>query len=148
MVQYYFSQSKVVSQWGAPSSKLFETQSAYVANKTYVDLAKNYTTDLSTFMRDYYSIHHWFIVGHQDYISYYKGVRSWIENELNFVEKAEFKAASLEVNIDLCRIWSLMAKLWATTRQSSRWATVSSSMQGRPPLPRFQLPDHLLQGMD
>jgi hypothetical protein len=43
MVQYYFSQSSIVSQWKAPTAFLFESQSGYVFNKTYVDMAKNYT---------------------------------------------------------------------------------------------------------
>ena len=60
-------------------------------------MAKNYTTDISNFMRDFFSVRHWFVYGQHDYISYYKGARNWIENELNFVEKSAFKAASLEV---------------------------------------------------
>ena len=78
MIQYYFSQSSVISHWKAPTSKLFETQSAYVFNKTYVDMSKNYTSELSTFFRDYFSIKHWFVLGQKDYISYYKGIRNWI----------------------------------------------------------------------
>lgn len=31
-------------------------------------------------MKDYYSVKHWFVEGNNDYISYYKGVRNWVEN--------------------------------------------------------------------
>lgn len=62
---------------------------------TYVDIAKNYTKDISQFMKDYYSVKHWFIAGQNDYISYYKGVRNWIENELAFVESDAFRKAKL-----------------------------------------------------
>ena len=110
MIQYYFSQSSVISQWKAPTVKLFETQSAYVFNKTYVDMAKNKTNELSTFMRDSFSVRHWFVQGQKDYISYYKGLRNWIETELNFVEKDAFKKAPLEVFLSLFRISSLMGK--------------------------------------
>lgn len=95
MIQYYFSQTSNVAHWKAPTVQLFESQSAYIFNKTYEDMAKNYTTDISTFMRDFYSVRHWFVQGQKDYISYYKGVRNWIENELNFVEKDAFRKAAL-----------------------------------------------------
>jgi hypothetical protein len=78
MIQYYFSLPEKVAAWKAPSSKLFESQSGYISNKTYVDLAKNYTKDISTYMKDYISVRHWFVEGLSDYISYYKGVRNWI----------------------------------------------------------------------
>ena len=97
MIQYYFSQNSVISQWKAPTAKLFETQSAYIFNKTYVDMAKNYTSGISTFMRDYFSVRHWFVYGQHDFISFYKGARNWIESELSFVEKDAFNKASLEV---------------------------------------------------
>lgn len=78
MIQYYFSQTSVVSNWKAPNSRLFESQSGWISNKTYVDLAKNYTKDISSFMKDYYSVRHWFVQGLNDYISYFKGVRNWL----------------------------------------------------------------------
>lgn len=96
MIQYYFSQTSTISHWKAPTARLFESQSAYIFNKTYVDMAKNYTSSLSTFMRDFYSVRHWFIQGQKDYISYYKGARNWIENELSFVESDAFRKAALE----------------------------------------------------
>jgi hypothetical protein len=43
MIQYYFSQPSVVTAWKAPSTKLFESQSGHISNKTFVDMAKNYT---------------------------------------------------------------------------------------------------------
>lgn len=99
MIQYYYSQSSVVSKWKAPTSLLFESQSGYVFNKTYVDMAKNYTSDLSQFMRDFFSVRHWFIQGQLDYICYYKGLRNWLDNELNFVESDTFKNTKLTVSI-------------------------------------------------
>lgn len=78
MVQYYFSQPAVVAAWKAPTTRLFESQSAYIANKTYADIAKNYTKELSQFMKDYYSVKHWFVEGTSDYISYYKGLKNWV----------------------------------------------------------------------
>ena len=104
MIQYYFSQSAVVAAWKAPTTKLFEAQSGYIYNKTYVDLAKNYTSALSQFTRDYNSVRHWFVEGQTDYISYYKAVRNWLENELSFVESDAFKKAKLDVRIYLFRI--------------------------------------------
>lgn len=98
MIQYYFSQPAVVTTWKAPNNKLFESQSGYISNKTYADMAKNYTRELSTFMKDFYSVRHWFVEGLNDYISYYKGVRNWIESELAFVESDAFKKAKLEVS--------------------------------------------------
>ncbi len=78
MIQYYFSQPSVVAAWKAPNNRLFESQSGQISNRTYVDLAKNYTKDLSTFMKDFYSVKHWFVNGQKDYISYYKAARNWI----------------------------------------------------------------------
>lgn len=80
MIQYYFSIPDTVTKWKAPSTRLFESQSGYIANKTYIDIAKNYTKDISAFMKDYYSVRHWFVEGSNDYMSYYKGVRNWVEN--------------------------------------------------------------------
>lgn len=96
MIQYYFSQPSVVSAWKTPTAKLFEGQSGWIYNKTFVDLSKNYTSSLSQFMRDYFSVRHWFVVSSNDYIGYNKGVRSWLENELSFVENDAFKKAKLD----------------------------------------------------
>jgi hypothetical protein len=98
MIQYYFSQSAVVTAWKAPATKLFESQSGQISNRTYVDMAKNYTKDLSAFMKDYYSVRHWFVNGQYDYISYYKGARNWLETELSFIESDAYKKAKLEVS--------------------------------------------------
>lgn len=67
-------------------------------------MAKNYTKDISAFTKDYYSVRHWFVEGLSDYISYYKGVKNWIENELSFVENDAFKKAKMEVSLILFRI--------------------------------------------
>jgi len=80
MIHNYFSQSSIVTQWKAPATRLFESQSNWIANKTYVDFAKNYTASLSQYMKDYYNVKHWFIQGDSDYISYSKAVRNWVEN--------------------------------------------------------------------
>lgn len=52
MIQYYFSQKSVIDHWKAPTVKLFESQSGYIFNKTYVDMPKNYTTQITQFFRD------------------------------------------------------------------------------------------------
>lgn len=72
-------------------------------------------------MRDYYSVRHWFIQGQVDYISYYKGLRFWVDNELSFVESDTFRKSKLEVKFNLFRTSSSMAKLLATIRQSGKW---------------------------
>ncbi len=74
-------------------------------------MAKNYTSALSQFTRDYNSVRHWFVEGQSDYIAYYKGVRNWIENELSFVESDAFKKAKLEVILFIFRISLLEIKL-------------------------------------
>lgn len=111
MIQYYFSQSSVVSNWKAPTTKMFESQSAYIFNKTYVDMTKNYTSSITQFFRDSYSVRHWFVQGRYDYIAYYKGLRNWMENELNFVERDAFRKAALEVKFILFRILLSMERL-------------------------------------
>ncbi len=120
MIQYYFSQPAVVTAWKAPNTRLFESQSGYIANLTYVDVAKNYTKDISTFMKDYFSVKHWFVEGNYDYISYYKGARNWIETELSFVESDAFKKAKLDVSLILNRILWLMEPSLDTERPSSK----------------------------
>ncbi len=117
MIQYYFSQPSVVSAWKTPTAKLFEGQSGWIYNKTFVDLSKNYTSSLSQFMRDYFSVRHWFVVSSNDYIGYNKGVRSWLENELSFVENDAFKKAKLDVYYYLYRMWSLMELLLDMLKQ-------------------------------
>ena len=92
-----------MAKYKAPTSRLFETQSGYISNRTYVDFAKNYTKELSQFMKDYLTVKHWFIVGDSDYICYKKATKNWLETELAFVESAAFKAKVLEVYCDLCR---------------------------------------------
>lgn len=100
IVQYYFSQPTTVSNWKAPSTRLFESQSGYIHNLTYINQAMNYTKDISSFMKDYYSVKHWFVGGQRDFISYYKGVRNWIESDLSFVDLDAFKKAKLEVRCE------------------------------------------------
>lgn len=117
MIQYYFSQPATVTAWKAPNSRLFESQSGQISSLTYVDIAKNYTKDLSTFMKDYYSAKHWFVAGLNDYTSYFKGVRNWLETELSFIESDAFKKAKLEVYSIKFRILSWMEMLLDMERQ-------------------------------
>ncbi len=95
MIQYYLSQSDTITKFKAPTTRLFETHSAYISNKTYVDLAKNYTKEISQFMKDYLTVKHWFISGENDFIAYKKAVRNWLETELTFVESSDFRAKKL-----------------------------------------------------
>lgn len=74
-------------------------------------MAKNYTKELSAFMKDFYSVRHWFVYGQYDYISYYKGGRNWVENELSFVESDAFRKAKLDVLLGLFRILLLRIRL-------------------------------------
>lgn len=96
-IQYYLSQSAVVSALKAPTNKMFDTQSNLVWGKTFIDLAINKTSSLSSFMKDYLTVKHWFISGSNDFISYKQSIRFWLENELSFVENSAFKAAKLDV---------------------------------------------------
>lgn len=80
-------------------------------------------------MKDFYSVKHWFVYGQYDYITYYKGGRNWVENELSFVESDAFRKAKLDVLLGLFRILLLKIKLWATGRRSARWYTPRSSMR-------------------
>lgn len=85
MIQYYFSQSSIVSSFKAPSNKLFDTQSNWVANKTYADIGVNKTISLSKYMKDYLSVKHFFISGDKDYIAYKQSLKYWLDVELSFV---------------------------------------------------------------
>lgn len=96
-IQYYFSQNANVAAFKAPTTKMFDTQSYLVWNRTFVDLAMNKTSNLSQFMKDYMTYKHWFVSGTNDFISYKNSIRFWLENELNFVERDAFKAAKLDV---------------------------------------------------
>ncbi len=49
-IQYYFSQSAVVSAFKAPTTKMFDTQSYLVWSRTFNDLAVNKTSSLSQFI--------------------------------------------------------------------------------------------------
>ena len=95
MVFYYFSQDSVVSKFKAPTTGLFETQSALVLNNLYSDMGKNYDTKISQYFKDYLSVKHIFIVGESDFISYKKAVQTWLEEEVTFVESNTFKSKKL-----------------------------------------------------
>ncbi len=96
-IQYHLAQNNIVSSFKAPTTKSFDTQSNLVWGKTFTDVAMNKTSSISTFMKDYLTVKHWFVSGDSDFISYKQAVRFWLENELSFVESAAFKAAKLEV---------------------------------------------------
>lgn len=98
MIQYYFSQSSVVTAYKAPNQALFDSQSPWVQSKIYADLAKNMDTDFSRYLKDYLSVKNIFISGDDDFICYRKAVRYWLENTLTFVESAKFKPLNLTVN--------------------------------------------------
>lgn len=120
-IQYYFSQSANVAAFKAPTTKMFDTQSYLVWNRTFVDLAINKTSNLSQFMKDYLTYKHWFISGSNDFISYKNSIKFWLENELSFVERDAFKAAKLDVTFILIRrILSSVDKLWGMENKSSK----------------------------
>jgi hypothetical protein len=80
MIQYYFSQTNNVNSFKAPTTRLFDTHSNWISNKTYADLSVNKTTSLSKFMKDFLSVKHWFVSGDKDYIAYKNGLKYWLEN--------------------------------------------------------------------
>ncbi len=95
MIQYYFSQSNIVTLFKAPTVRLFETQSNWAWSKTYADFAVNKTASLSQFMKDYFSVKHWYVSGDYDYIAFKQSLKFWLENELSFIESTAFKNAKL-----------------------------------------------------
>lgn len=101
LVQYYFSQPNIVALYSAPSNLLFEQHLFTLQTNTYVDEAKNYTQNISYFLRDYLDVKLLVLTGTADYITYNKATRSWMETELNFVESANFTKLNLTVNIDV-----------------------------------------------
>jgi hypothetical protein len=72
------SQSDIVGKYKAPTTRLFETQSNWIVNKTYADLAKNQTANISQFMKDYLTVKHWFVSGNKDFIAYTKSLKNWL----------------------------------------------------------------------
>lgn len=103
MVQYYLSQSSVVSTLKAPTSRLFESNSPKVQNQLYNDMAKNFDTEISQYLKDYLSVKDIFISGDDDFINYRKGIRDWLENKLDFVGVDTFRPMAMKVNIILFR---------------------------------------------
>ena len=101
MIYYYFSQDSVVSKYKAPTTGMFETQSAFVLSNLYADMGKNYDTKISQYFKDYLSVKHMFVVGDSDYISYKKAVQTWLEDDVTFVESNAFKSKKLDVKIIL-----------------------------------------------
>ena len=80
LIQYYFSQAGTVTQYKAPASPLFESNASAVYTNTFVDQAKNYTSNLSRFTRDYLTVKHMFVASDNDFVCYKTGVRYWLEN--------------------------------------------------------------------
>jgi len=66
-------------------------------SNTYVDEAKNYTQNISYFLRDYLDVRLYVLTGTLDYVTYYKATRNWLETEINFVESAAFQKLNLTV---------------------------------------------------
>lgn len=97
LVQYYLTQPATISLFGAPTTFGFEQQAGSVQANTYVDEAKNYTQNISYYLRDYLDVKLFVLTGTLDYITYYKATRSWLETELNFVESAAFQKLNLTV---------------------------------------------------
>lgn len=95
LVQYYFSQPAVVALYSAPSNLLFEQHAYTLQTNTYVDEAKNYTQNISYFLRDYLDVKLLALTGTVDYITYNKATRNWMETELSFVESATFGKLNL-----------------------------------------------------
>lgn len=101
LTQYYFSQSSTVSAFKAPNTNglLFEAHSAQVQANLFEDLGKNIDTQISQFFKDYLSVKQIFITGDDDYITYRKATRNWLENSISFVDSAKFKPLNLTVNL-------------------------------------------------
>ena len=97
LVQYYFTQSSVVVAYKAPTTYLFESQSVTVQSKLFDNLAKNADITFSQFFKDYLSVRHIFITADDDFITYRKATRNWLESAVSFVDSEKFKAQNLEV---------------------------------------------------
>jgi hypothetical protein len=97
LVQYYLTQPSIVSIYGASPVLMFEQQTNTLQANTYVDEGKNYTQNISYFLRDYLDVKLYVITGTLDYVTYYKATRNWMETELNFVESPNFQKLNLTV---------------------------------------------------
>jgi carboxypeptidase C (cathepsin A) len=78
---------------------LFEQQANTLQLNTYVDEAKNYTLNISNFLKNNLDVKLYLLTGTNDFVTYYKAIRSWAETELTFVESAAFQ------KLDLTVIW-------------------------------------------
>ena len=94
-VMYYFIQSATVAQYKAPTTTVFEGQSSMVSESLYTDMGKNYDKDISKYLKDQFSVKQIFVVGQDDYISYPKAIRNWLENDITFVESDSFNKKKL-----------------------------------------------------
>ena len=83
----------------APTTLLFESHSAQAQYNVYDDLARNLDTNFTQYLKDYLSVKQIFITGDDDYITYRKATRNWLENTISFVESAKFKPLNLTVYI-------------------------------------------------
>lgn len=97
LVQYYLTTPAAVALYTAPTNLWFETQTNVLQANTYVDEAKNYTLNISQYMRDYLDVKFLYLCADQDFISYSKAMLNWVTTELNFVEIANFTKANFTV---------------------------------------------------
>jgi len=74
---------------------LFEQQVNTLQLNTYVDEAKNYTQNISNFLRDNPDVKLYLLTGTNDFVTYYKAIRSWAETELTFTESSAFQKLDL-----------------------------------------------------
>jgi hypothetical protein len=97
LIQYYLTTPAAVALYTAPTNLWFETQTNVLQANTYVDEAKNYTLNISQYMRDYLDVKFLYLCADQDFISYSKAMLNWVTTELNFVEIANFTKANFTV---------------------------------------------------
>jgi hypothetical protein len=87
MIQYYFSQQSVINAYKAPNpaNLLFEAHSSQVLANLYEDLGRNYDVNISQAFKDYLSVKEIFITGDNDFITYRKSTKYWLENNVTFI---------------------------------------------------------------
>lgn len=95
MTQFYFSQASVVSAYKAPNSALFESQSAQTFANVYEDLGRNIDSTISQYLKDNLSVKQVFLAADDDFISFRKGIKNWVESSISFLDSAKFKPLNL-----------------------------------------------------
>ena len=97
MIQFYLSQPSTVNTLKAPTTRLFQAHSPKAQAQLYTDMAKNYDANITQYLRDYLSVKNIFIAGNNDFISYRKAIKDWLENKVQFVESDKFKNLPMQV---------------------------------------------------